>query len=769
MFRFNQRQATSKRRVTRRRPSLEALEGRVVLSTLNVNTFADTAAVSPKTSPKDSSGHISLRSAIQFADDHPNSDTIVLPTGTPSNHTITLTGGEIDISANLTIKGSTKGQTVIIDGDRLNRVFDVLSDKVAISNVVIEHGRAEGEGGGLLVSGGTVALNSVQFLDNVAVGANGGSGANATLRGAKGGDGGAGSAGEGGGVFVAAGSVTLTNCLLNANEAIGGNGGNGGHGGSANADANGPAPNGSAGTFAHGGTGGQGGAGGSGEGGGIFVAVGATMIVSGDTFSGNKAIGGNGGLGGSGGFARGQDGGAETGNRNTDSGGSALGGAAGAGGAGGIGAGGGLFNLSGKLTFSLSPTSFTSDEADGGLGGNGGTGGNGVGGAGGNANAAFTGSKGGPGFGGPGGAGGNGGAGQGGAIFNGPGASIFSTTALVVTSNVAEGGPGANGGDGGSATAGSGGKGGPLGGAGGAAGAGGALGAEGTHGGNAGAGGSGGLGEGGGLDNAAGATITLRARKHTSSPAVSTFSMNDALGGLGGVGGRGGSASGGGTSGGQPGGGAGGAGGSAVGGLGGNGGGGGLGWGGGFFDNGNASFTGVTVNFNNNLAAGGLAGSGGNGGSGQGGHGGNSSNVEGGNGGNATGGNGGNTGLPGLAFGGGIIVENTGSLVLKPRLGAKKRSKQASATDVITSNTALAGGIAIAIGVGGGATAGVGGSGQPSGDNGTAKDGDNGEILRTQNSVGGGIAIFGTAHLDNVSVAGNHAITDPNTDGTVLP
>ncbi len=211
-------------------------------------------------------------------------------------------------------------------------------------------------------------------------------------------------------------------------------------------------------------------------------------------------------------------------------------------------------------------------------------------------------------------------------------------------------------------------------------------------------------------------------------------------------------------------------GGPAVGGLGGNGGGGGLGWGGGFYDDGKASFSGVTVNFNNNLAAGGTAGSGEGGGSAQGGHGGNSANAAGGNGGNATGGNGGNSGLPGVAIGGGIIVDAAGSLVLKPRLGAKKGSKQASATDVITSNTALAGGTAVLGAAGGaGATAGVGGSGQPPGANGTATVGENGEVLSTVNSAGGGMFIDGTAHGDNVSVTGNHAITDPNVGGTLSP
>jgi hypothetical protein len=208
----------------------------------------------------------------------------------------------------------------------------------------------------------------------------------------------------------------------------------------------------------------------------------------------------------------------------------------------------------------------------------------------------------------------------------------------------------------------------------------------------------------------------------------------------------------------------------AFGGPGGNGGGGGLGWGGGFYDDGKASFTGVTVNFNGNQADGGLAGPGGGGGSAQGGHGGNSSNAAGGNGGNATGGNGGNSALPGLAIGGGIIVDAAGSLVLKPRLGARKGSKQASATDVITSNKAVAGGVALGgASKGGSAAAGGGGSGQPAGANGTATGGQNGQVLSTMNSEGGGMAIFGTAHGDNVSVTSNQAITDPNIDGTLLP
>src|SRR5271157_5741046 len=167
------RKRNDKARVRRLRPTLEGLEGRVVLSTFHVNTTLDTVAVNLKTG-KDASGHISLRSAIMAANAKPSSDTIVLPAGT-FKLTIPPTGGDgsangdLDISANLTIKGSTTGQS-IIDGNSLDRVFQIL-------RVVIEHGRAAGEGGGILNSGGTVTLTSVQLFDNVAVGGNGANGA----------------------------------------------------------------------------------------------------------------------------------------------------------------------------------------------------------------------------------------------------------------------------------------------------------------------------------------------------------------------------------------------------------------------------------------------------------------------------------------------------------------------------------------------------------------------------------------------------------------
>src|SRR5271170_301522 len=172
MFGTANQQRRGKRSATNRRPWLEGLEARVVLSTFKVNTTLDTVAVSLKTG-KDASGQISLRSAIQAADAKPNADTIILPAGTI---TLTIGGlpednaasGDLDIRGNLTIKGKGAGATVI-DGNNLDRVFQVLSGSVAISGVTIQHGLAA-EGGGLLNSGGKVTLTSVSIVNNLAIG-----------------------------------------------------------------------------------------------------------------------------------------------------------------------------------------------------------------------------------------------------------------------------------------------------------------------------------------------------------------------------------------------------------------------------------------------------------------------------------------------------------------------------------------------------------------------------------------------------------------------
>src|SRR5206468_2188639 len=79
--------------------------------------------------------------------------------------------GDLDIKDNLTINGKGSSSTVV-DGNSLDRVFQVLSGNVTISNLTIQHGFSFA-GGGLFNSNGNVTLTSVVVRDNIAAGTSG--------------------------------------------------------------------------------------------------------------------------------------------------------------------------------------------------------------------------------------------------------------------------------------------------------------------------------------------------------------------------------------------------------------------------------------------------------------------------------------------------------------------------------------------------------------------------------------------------------------------
>src|SRR5262245_56771062 len=521
------------RRKTLFRPLVESLEPRLALAAFTVDTTADTAAVNLVTG-QDSTGHISLRSAIMAANNLGGSNTVALPTG---NYNLTIAGtdednaatGDLVIKCNLTVTGAGPAASAV-NANQIDRAFQVFAGfSLTIAQLTVTgglvHGADGAEGadgatgqaggnggsgltalGGGIFNSGTLTIVASTITNNQAIGGSGGRGGKAGsaiapgAAGLAGGAGGSGGSAFGGAIYSEDGStLTITNTLLSFNQAIAGSAG---HGGDASAGVAGTAgaagmsgiggtagdPGGPGG---NGGTGGAGGNGGSAHGGGIYT-TGDTTIV-GSTISNNVATasngnangapgaggaGGPGGTGGAGGVDGGGPGGAggHGGNAGTANGA----------GTGGPAAGGGIAS-EGTLTLrnatiygnevrggSSAVTSLSS--APGGVGGPGGQGGFGI---------PTTDGQ----FPGPGGRGGDGGIGAtaGSSSFSsfggfGGGATV-SASALVesctITANNAAGTPGATGwilpGSGGAA-----GGGGPPGGTGGATGTNGQKGPDGT-------------------------------------------------------------------------------------------------------------------------------------------------------------------------------------------------------------------------------------------------------------------------------------------------
>ena len=292
-----------------RRLAVESLEDRSLPSTFTVVNLLD-------------SGAGSLRAAVAAANASPGADAVDFAvTGT-----IALTGGQLDLTDDLTIRGPGVA-ALTVSGNHTSRVFRLAGTaSVAIADLTIADGHTIGSpGGGISLLGGSLALARVAVSGNVAAGVAG------SLSGPADGGGAA-----GGGVYVAGGTLTLDSVAVSGNVAIGGSG----YGGYAEL---------------------YGYAGGIGAGGGIYVA-GGTVVVNQSTISGNLATGGAGGdsdeqywvgwentYGGNGGGAAGGGvrvaGGAVEFNLSAVSGNTAAGGAGGSGtftGGSGQGVGGGL-------------------------------------------------------------------------------------------------------------------------------------------------------------------------------------------------------------------------------------------------------------------------------------------------------------------------------------------------------------------------------------------------------------------------------------------
>jgi predicted outer membrane repeat protein len=134
------------------KPRLESLEDRAVPAVFNVTTTLDVI--------DSADGKRSLREAITAANNLAGTDLIVLPAGV-FKISLTAAGedanatGDFDVTDAATIRGAGAGAT-IIDGQQLDRVFDVFgtapgSIRVVFEKLTVRNGNVTGHGGGIQV------------------------------------------------------------------------------------------------------------------------------------------------------------------------------------------------------------------------------------------------------------------------------------------------------------------------------------------------------------------------------------------------------------------------------------------------------------------------------------------------------------------------------------------------------------------------------------------------------------------------------------------
>jgi hypothetical protein len=175
-----------------------------------VNTTSDTHATSPASSPNDSGGHVSLRSAIEAANAQSGATTINVPAGTYN-----LSLGELGIAANgnktNTISGAGVASTIVSQTDPTNRVFNIDFNSVGrtlvtLSGITIQggHDGADGLGGaGILAGSVTSTPKDVLNLSNCVI-QNNHCQTNTTQE-------------PGGGIQMAGGDLNLTACTFSNN------------------------------------------------------------------------------------------------------------------------------------------------------------------------------------------------------------------------------------------------------------------------------------------------------------------------------------------------------------------------------------------------------------------------------------------------------------------------------------------------------------------------------------------------------------------------
>jgi hypothetical protein len=194
------RVADARRGRLRLRPTVMALEGRELLSTIVVNNPTDTPVAN----------QTDLRQAIAQANSDGGGDTIVFSSLFDTLRTITLTGGQLELSgttAPTTITGPG-AELLSVSGNNASRVFQVDAHVTAsISGLMITGGNADtdtDDGGGVQVmADGSLTMTDCTVSGNAASGR---------------------SSLGGGLVCFKGGSLTMTDCTVSSNNAAGGGG-----------------------------------------------------------------------------------------------------------------------------------------------------------------------------------------------------------------------------------------------------------------------------------------------------------------------------------------------------------------------------------------------------------------------------------------------------------------------------------------------------------------------------------------------------------------
>jgi fibronectin-binding autotransporter adhesin len=209
------RKAKRSRRRFRSCPAIKQLEARLAPAVIaTVNTLLDTNASNLNSGPCDSSGDISLRSAIEWANATNQTGTIDFSgslTGTINISSL----GTLDITDTgcLTIDGTGQGApNITVSGGGIVQVFNISSGAtVAINCLAIQDGRITGKtDGGGVSNAGTLTLSNDTITD---------SGTHFLVPP----EGDSSFDGKGGGIYNT-GTLTLTNDAITDNQALEGGG-----------------------------------------------------------------------------------------------------------------------------------------------------------------------------------------------------------------------------------------------------------------------------------------------------------------------------------------------------------------------------------------------------------------------------------------------------------------------------------------------------------------------------------------------------------------